>query len=104
MNLLFGFLAGMFLTNGIPHFVTGIAGNSHMTPFGKKSSAVVNIIWGFINFVGGVWLLQQSGGTISDVFALETFSYTFWSGALFMGLANAWLFSNPKASFPWFKK
>lgn len=50
MAYLLFFLAGLFGANGIPHFVKGITGQQHMTPFGKPSSAVVNVIWGIANF------------------------------------------------------
>ena len=57
------FFAGMFLTNGIPHFVMGSAGRGFPTPFAKppgrgESSAMVNVFWGFANFVVGYLLLQ----------------------------------------------
>jgi hypothetical protein len=54
------FVAGAFLANGVPHFVQGICGNKFQTPFARprgvgESSAPVNVIWGWFNFViGGV--------------------------------------------------
>jgi hypothetical protein len=104
MNLLFAFLAGMFLTNGVPHFVSGIAGRKHMTPLAKDSSALVNVVYAFVNFVFGFWLFNASGGKLEQLISLDTFALTFLAGALFMAIADAWLFSNPKARFPWFKK
>jgi len=56
------FIAGAFLANGVPHFVQGICGNTFQTPFARprgvgESSALVNVIWGWFNFVvGGVLL------------------------------------------------
>ena len=50
MLYLFSFIAGLLATNGIPHFVMGITGQKHQTPFGKPSSAIVNVIWGWLNF------------------------------------------------------
>lgn len=44
-------LAGLFAANGVPHFVKGGLGQKHQTPFGKPSSAVVNVCWGWANFV-----------------------------------------------------
>ena len=46
------FFAGAFLANGVPHFVQGICGNKFQTPFASprgvgKSSAIVNVIWGW---------------------------------------------------------
>lgn len=51
--LLIGFAAGALMTNGLPHFVKGITGQTHMTPFGQPSSALTNVIWGWLNFVVG---------------------------------------------------
>lgn len=38
-RLLAFFLAGLFLINGVPHFVQGICGKPHMTPFARVSPA-----------------------------------------------------------------
>jgi hypothetical protein len=50
------FLAGAFLANSVPHFVQGVCGNKFQTPFAKppgigESSATVNVIWGWLNFI-----------------------------------------------------
>jgi hypothetical protein len=50
------FFAGAFFANGVPHFVQGICGNKFQTPFATppgvgESSAIVNVLWGFLNFV-----------------------------------------------------
>ena len=50
------FFAGAFLANGVPHFVQGICGNRFQTPFASppgvgESSATVNVVWGWVNFV-----------------------------------------------------
>ncbi len=56
------FVAGAFLANGVPHFVQGVCGNKFQTPFAiprgvGESSAIVNVVWGWFNFlVGGVRL------------------------------------------------
>src|ERR1700722_4969777 len=55
---IYSLLAGVVGTNGIPHFVKGITGQKHQTPFGKGSSAVLNVIWGWLNFVIAVLLLH----------------------------------------------
>ncbi|MHB1865024.1 MAG: hypothetical protein ACYCPS_02570 [Candidatus Saccharimonadales bacterium] len=47
----YSFLAGLVGANGIPHFIKGITGQKHQTPFGNPSSAVVNVVWGWVNFV-----------------------------------------------------
>jgi len=47
----FSFLAGLFGANGVPHFIKGVLGEKFQTPFGKSSSASVNVVWGLANFV-----------------------------------------------------
>ncbi len=103
MNLVLGFIAGMLLTNGVPHFVSGIAGKSHMTPLAKDSSALVNVVWAYINFVVGVWVFNYSGGNLTALFSFDSYSLSFWLGSFVLALTAAWLFSNPNARFPWFK-
>jgi len=53
----------MFLANAVPHFVQGISGNPFPSPFAKPpgqgdSSPLVNVVWGFGNFVAGALLLH----------------------------------------------
>lgn len=60
------FFAGAFLTNAVPHFVSGIQGRRFPTPFasppGKgESSSVLNVVWGTANAVVGYWLLFRVG-------------------------------------------
>ncbi len=57
------FVSGLFLANGVPHFVQGISGNPFPSPFGKppgagESSPLSNVLWGFGNFVAGALLLH----------------------------------------------
>ena len=49
------FLAGLFLANGIPHFVNGISGRAFHNPtlhrfFPAVPSPLFNVIWGLLNF------------------------------------------------------
>jgi len=58
------FFAGVFLANGIPHFVQGISGKPFSSPFAKspgESSPVVNVIWGIVNFGIGYALMFGVG-------------------------------------------
>jgi hypothetical protein len=55
---IYSFLAGLFAANGVPHFIKGTLGQKHQTPFGKSSSAVVNVAWGAINFIIAVIFLH----------------------------------------------
>jgi hypothetical protein len=57
------FFAGAFLANGVPHFVQGVCGNKFQTPFATppgvgESSALVNVVWGWFNFLVGGALLR----------------------------------------------
>lgn len=104
MNLVLGFIAGAFITNGIPHFVSGIRGDKHMTPLAKDSSAMVNVVWAFVNFVIGGYLFNMSGGNLAGLFSFDSYAIAVWAGSFVMAVSCAWLFSNPNAGFPWFKK
>jgi hypothetical protein len=66
------FLAGVFLANGVPHFVQGISGNWFQTPFASppgvgESSPVVNVLWGFFNLAVGFALLFEFAPKGADV-------------------------------------
>jgi hypothetical protein len=50
------FFAGAVAANGIPHFVKGIIGSRHKTPFKNPSSAPANALWGGANFFIGFWV------------------------------------------------
>ncbi|MDB5187076.1 MAG: hypothetical protein JWM07_548 [Candidatus Saccharibacteria bacterium] len=62
MSYILFFLFGIFAANGMPHFVKGMTGEKHMTPFGKPSSAQVNVIWGIVNFYIAFWLITWAVG------------------------------------------
>ncbi|MGB6987315.1 MAG: hypothetical protein WBD74_15185 [Candidatus Aquilonibacter sp.] len=60
------FFGGAFLTNAIPHFVSGLMGRAFQSPFAKPlgvgiSSSTVNVLWGFFNFVVGYVLVSYVG-------------------------------------------
>jgi hypothetical protein len=60
------FFAGVFLANGIPHFVSGVMGRPFQTPFAKPpgeglSSSTTNVVWGFFNFAAGYVLTSRVG-------------------------------------------
>jgi hypothetical protein len=57
---------GGFLSNAIPHFVSGVMGRPFQSPFAKPpgqglSSSTVNVIWGFANLVLAYLLLARVG-------------------------------------------
>jgi hypothetical protein len=64
--LLAHFGAGLFLANGIPHFVQGISGHRFQSPFASppgvgESTPLVNVLWGMVNFAIGYVLLFGVG-------------------------------------------
>jgi hypothetical protein len=68
MSYILFFLFGLFAANGVPHFVKGMTGEKHMTPFGKPSSAQVNVIWGIVNFYIAFWLFTWASGYDYNLF------------------------------------
>ncbi len=61
------FMGAAFLTNAIPHFVSGMMGRPFQTPFATPSgkglsSSSVNVLWGFLNIVLGWMLTWRVGG------------------------------------------
>jgi hypothetical protein len=60
------FFGGAFLTNAIPHFVSGVMGRPFQSPFAKPpgeglSSSTINVLWGFFNLVIGSVLAGRVG-------------------------------------------
>jgi hypothetical protein len=85
------FFAGAFLTNALPHFISGVMGRPFQTPFAKPpgeglSSSTVNVLWGFFNLVVGYVLTRRVGNfdldSTDDIVALGL-------GVLVMGLFAA---------------
>ena len=103
MDYIYPLLAGFFITNGVPHFIKGITGQTHMTPFLRVSPAWLNIVWAFVNFVIGLWILKVSGMKFGELTSFNTHSIAFLIGVFAMGLSAAWLFSKPNARLPWHK-
>ena len=82
------FISGLFLANGVPHFVQGICGHWFQTPFASppgvgESPPVVNVLWGFLNLVIGfalLWSFWPKGVDVADEWALV------WLGALVIAI------------------
>ena len=86
----FSFVAGLFAANGVPHFVKGVVGQKHQTPFGRGSSAVINVCWGWINFVVAVIFLHFGHVRTHGYRAFTLFTV----GALLISLFSAYNWSN----------
>ncbi len=85
------FFGGAFLTNAVPHFVSGVTGHPFQSPFARPrgqglSSSTVNVLWGFVNLAVGYVLICRVGSfdlrSTADVVASGF-------GVLFMGLMLA---------------
>ena len=60
------FFGGAFLSNAIPHFVSGVTGLSFQSPFASPpgeglSSPTVNVLWGAFNLLVAYLLLCRVG-------------------------------------------
>ncbi len=49
--LIWYFIIGALLANGVPHFVFGAAGKIFRSPFGQRSSPRTNVAWGLSNLL-----------------------------------------------------
>jgi hypothetical protein len=88
------FFGGAFLTNAVPHFVSGVMGRPFQSPFAQPpgeglSSSTVNVFWGYFNLVVGYVLTCRVGDfdlrSTDQVVALGL-------GVLLMALLTARLF------------
>ncbi|MFT3695661.1 MAG: hypothetical protein QM831_21165 [Kofleriaceae bacterium] len=60
------FFGAVFLTNAVPHLVSGLTGRPFQSPFAKPpgrglSSSTVNAVWGCVNVAIGYALLFKVG-------------------------------------------
>jgi len=85
------FFGGAFLSNALPHFVSGVMGRPFQSPFAKPpgkglSSSTVNVLWGFFNLVVGYLLVCRVGSfdlrSTTDIVALGL-------GVIVLGLISA---------------
>jgi hypothetical protein len=100
------FIGGAFLTNAIPHFVSGVMGRPFQSPFAKPpgrglSSSTVNVLWGFFNLAVGYVLVGRVGHF--DLRATDH-AIALGSGILLFALMSARMFgrlhggNSPEAS------
>jgi len=60
------FFGGAFLSNAVPHYVSGVMGRPFQSPFAKPpgkglSSSTVNVLWGCANLVASYFLILRVG-------------------------------------------
>ena len=66
LHLVSYFFGGAFLSNAVPHLVSGMMGRPFQSPFAKPpgrglSSSTVNVLWGFFNLVVAYLLVCRVG-------------------------------------------
>jgi hypothetical protein len=103
VNFIQAFLAGMFLTNTIPHLIKGILGENFITLFKRKSSPYLNIFYGFVNLVLFYLILGFNPQTRFLNLPKGTNFWAFNAGVYFMAAACAWLFKKKNPRMPWHK-
>jgi len=96
-NIFGSFISGLFLFNSVTHMVQGICGKPHMTPFSRKSSPVLNVIWSWINIILGLAIMW---GTANLRFTFSNL-VAFLAGGIATSLYLANFWSNPNAKLPW---
>jgi hypothetical protein len=85
------FFGGAFLTNAVPHFVSGVMGRPFQSPFAKPpgqglSSSSVNVLWGLLNLAVGYVLICRVGNF--DLRATDQ-AIAAGLGMLVLGMASA---------------
>jgi hypothetical protein len=88
------FFAGAFLTNAVPHLVSGVMGRPFQSPFATPpgqglSSSTINVLWGFFNLTVGYVLSCRVGEF--DLRSTED-AIASGLGVLLMALLTAYMF------------
>lgn len=85
--LIWYFIMGFLLGNGVPHFVFGAAGKIFRSPFGQKSKPMVNIAWGLSNFVAAtIIVIGLFALNLYSIYAFPVMLLGFWLTMLMFGL------------------
>lgn len=84
--LIWYFVMGFLLGNGVPHFAFGSAGKVFRSPFGQKSSPRTNVLWGLSNFIAATII---AGGLVAlnlySDYALAVLLIGFWLMMIMFG-------------------
>ena len=84
--LVWYFVVGFLLGNGVPHFAFGAAGKVFRTPFGQKSSPRKNVLWGLSNFVAATLIaVGLAAMNLHSNYALFALLLGFWLMMLMFG-------------------
>lgn len=93
--LIWYFIIGFLLGNGVPHFVFGAAGKVFRSPFGQKSSPKTNIAWGLSNLLLATIISTVLVGLgMYDIYSLSTLLLGFWLAMLQFGIGMKKWFLN----------
>ena len=85
--LMWYFIIGSLLGNGVPHFAFGAAGKKFKSPFGQRSKPRVNIAWGLSNFVlATIISIGLVTLNLYSVYSLIALLLGFWLMMLMFGL------------------
>ena len=100
MEYLAYFAAGLFLANGIPHFINGVSGQKFQSPFANppgigESSPMVNVIWGLANLILG-YILAFGVGEFKAGLSLDVL--IMMAGFCIMAIVLAWHFGRVRTS------
>jgi hypothetical protein len=80
------FVTGFLLGNGVPHFAFGAAGKVFRSPFGQRSSPRTNILWGLSNFImATIIVLALAYLDLYDSYSLLALLLGFWLMMLMFG-------------------
>lgn len=108
LELVWYLFAGVFALNAVPHFVKGVTGQTHMTPFKRVSSPVLNVVWALANVLLALFVLGIASGNggltppwNANLSGLNLLAFLAGGFGNSMYLANFW--SNPNARLPWQK-
>jgi hypothetical protein len=84
--LVWYFVMGFLLGNGVPHFAFGAAGKIFRSPFGQRSSPKTNILWGSSNFIAAsIIAIALSVLNLFSSYALIALLVGFWLMMLMFG-------------------
>lgn len=81
------FFGGAFLSNTLPHLISGVSGSPFQSPFAKPpgqglSSSTVNVLWGFFNLAVAYLLICRVGS-----FSLANTCHVLTLGAGFLAMS-----------------
>jgi hypothetical protein len=88
-------LAGILLTNAVPHFVHGISGDSFPTPFANPpgkglSSPLLNVLWALANLLIGYILLRIGKVSRTNKWSL----LAFFAGVVSLSIMSSIVFAD----------